>query len=47
MIGRSADAQITATQAAAGEGLDFVLVVLFGPREDVEPLTKRFSLFKG
>ena len=47
MIGRSADAQISATQAAAGEGLDFVLVVLFGPREDVEPLTKRFSLFKG
>ncbi len=47
MIGRSADAQVAATQAAAGEGLDFVVVVLFGPREDVEPLTKRFSLFKG
>lgn len=47
MIGRSASAQMAATQAAVGEGLDFVVVVLFGPREDVEPLTKRFSLFKG
>ncbi len=47
MIGRSADAQVAATQEAAGEQLDFVVVVLFGPREDVEPLTKRFSLFKG
>lgn len=29
-----------------GDELDFVVVVLFGLREDVEPLTKRFSLFK-
>jgi hypothetical protein len=46
MIGGSAQAQLAATQAATGEGLDFVAVTLFGPREVVEPLTKRFSLFR-
>ena len=47
MIGSSANGQIAATRDAIDEGLDFVVVVLFGLREDVEPLTRRFSLFKG
>lgn len=46
MIGRSADSQIASTRDAMGDELDFVVVVLFGLRENVEPLTKRFSLFK-
>jgi hypothetical protein len=32
---------------ATDDSLDFVVVVVFGAREDVEPLTKKFSLFKG
>ena len=46
MIGDSAAAQIKATQVATAEGLDFIVVILFGFREDVEPLTKRFSLLR-
>jgi hypothetical protein len=47
MIGTSATAQLEATREASGEALDFVVVVLFGPRENVERFTKKFSLFKG
>jgi hypothetical protein len=46
MIGASAQAQIDATRAAAGDALDFVVVVLFGEREQLDPLTKKFSLVK-
>ncbi len=38
--------KIASTWDAMGDELDFVVVVLFGLRENVEPLTKRFSLFK-
>ncbi|MBY4868925.1 DUF2000 family protein [Burkholderia sp. Bp9017] len=46
MIGASAAAQMEATRTALDEALDFVVVVIFGAREAVEALTKRFSLFK-
>lgn len=46
MIGASAQEQREATLNATDESLDFVVVALFGAREDVEPLTKKFSLFK-
>ncbi|MBN3808535.1 DUF2000 family protein [Paraburkholderia sp. Ac-20347] len=46
MIGASAAAQMEATRTALDEALDFVVVVIFGAREGVEALTKRFSLFK-
>lgn len=47
MLAASADAQLKATLDVAQEHLDFVLAVVFGTREDLEPITKRFSLFKG
>jgi Protein of unknown function (DUF2000) len=46
MLGASADAQIIATARAPAESLDLVLLVLFGDRDRVDPLTKRFSLLK-
>ncbi|MBT3066615.1 DUF2000 family protein [Rhodoferax sp. U11-2br] len=46
MIGTSAETQIKETLEAVGEGLNFVVVVIFGSRADVEPLTKKFSLSK-
>lgn len=46
MIGPSAAAQLEATRTERDEALDFVVVVIFGAREGVEALTKRFSLFK-
>jgi len=47
MIGRSAEEQIIASKAATGEALDYMVVVLFGDAATVDPLTKKFSLFKG
>lgn len=47
MLATSADAQLKATLDSTEESLDFVLAVLFGTREDLEPITKRFSLFRG
>lgn len=47
MLASSAEAQLQATLDAVDENLDFVLAVLFGAREDVDPITKKFSLFKG
>lgn len=47
MIGPSAEAQISTTAKAGPESLDYVLVMLFGDRERVDPLTKKFSLLKG
>lgn len=46
MIGPSADAQLRATAGVTEESLDYVLVLLFGERERVDPLTKKYSLFK-
>lgn len=47
MIGCSANEQIMSTRSASAEELDFVVVVLYGLRAHVEPLTKRFSLYQG
>jgi hypothetical protein len=46
MIGPSADAQISNTSNADSASLDYVVVLLFGDRERVDPLTKKYSLFK-
>jgi len=47
MVGPSATEQREATAAAPADDLDLVVVVLFGAREKVDPLTKKFSLIKG
>lgn len=46
MIAGSAQEQIDANRDTAWDDLTFVCAVLFGDREKVDPLTKRFSLFK-
>lgn len=46
MIGCSAEEQIANTKVAAGNALDYMVVVLFGDAAIVDPLTKKFSLFK-
>lgn len=46
MIGISAEAQLKATLDVSGDELNIIVVVIFGSREDVEPLTKKFSLSK-
>jgi hypothetical protein len=46
MIGNSADEQIASTKAAAGDKLDYIAAVLFGNAVVINPLTKKFSLFK-
>jgi len=46
MIGASAQEQREATLTATDESLDFVVVAVFGAREDVEPLTKKFSVLR-
>ncbi|QHH92915.1 DUF2000 domain-containing protein [Acinetobacter gyllenbergii] len=46
MLGHSAEDQINATKNAKLEELDFVSVILFGAKEIVEPLTKKYSLIK-
>ncbi|RXH24069.1 hypothetical protein XH99_28670 [Bradyrhizobium nanningense] len=47
MIGRSAEEQIAQTKAATDDALDYVVVVLFGDAKSLNPLTKKFSLYKG
>lgn len=46
MLGYSAEDQINATKNASLEDLDFVSVILFGTKEIIEPLTKKYSLIK-
>jgi hypothetical protein len=47
MLGASAEEQVANTKAAAGDALDYMAVVLFGDAAIVDPLTRKFSLFKG
>jgi len=46
MIGESAEAQINNNCSTPFENLEFVCAATFGDREIVDPLTRRFSLFK-
>ncbi|WP_457969208.1 DUF2000 domain-containing protein [Acinetobacter calcoaceticus] len=46
MLGYSAEDQINATKIAKLAELDFVSVILFGTKEIVDPLTKKYSLIK-
>lgn len=45
--GGTADEQVINTKAAAGETLDYMAITLFGTADEINPLTKKFSLFKG
>ena len=45
MIGPSAEEQLKQTYHASGDSLEYWVVVLYGPAEAINPLTKTFSLF--
>lgn len=47
MFGASAEDQLAKTRAAHGEGIDFVVAVFFGESEKLQPITKKFSCFRG
>lgn len=47
MLGSSAEEQMQQTREATADTLNPMVVVLFGEQEDLQPLTKKFSLFKG
>lgn len=44
--GGTADEQVINTKAATGDALDYMVVTLFGDATALDPLTKKFSLFK-
>ena len=46
MLGTSAEDQLQNTASAKEAELEYFGIVLFGPAEKLNPLTKRFSLFK-
>lgn len=46
MIGASAQDQQAVTRDAAADDLDYICIVLFGPAEHLDPLTRRFSLVR-
>jgi hypothetical protein len=46
MLGGSASEQISNTEAMSPENAEFIGIILYGPRANVEVLTKKFSLFK-
>ena len=45
MIGRSADEQLQRTACTPESDLEYFGICLFGPAEDLDRLTRRFSLF--
>lgn len=48
MLGASAEEQITQTKNTKVDDLTYFCIILFGKyEEDLKPLTKKFSLFKG
>ena len=46
MIGGSADIQLIQTKAKKEDKLDYWAIVMFGEAEKIDPLTKKFSLFR-
>ncbi|MBP2705868.1 DUF2000 domain-containing protein [Microbispora sp. RL4-1S] len=46
MLGSSAEDQINATKNASAEELEYIGVLVFGDAEVLQPLTKKFSVFK-
>lgn len=46
MIGSSADEQISNTAKASAKQIEFIVVVVFGEASRIDPLTKKFSLWK-
>ena len=46
MIGGSADIQLSQTKSKQESELDYWAIVMFGDAEKIDPLTKKFSLFK-
>lgn len=46
MLGASAKDQIDSTAEAGEEDIDFIAIALFGSANEIDPLTKKFSLFK-
>jgi hypothetical protein len=46
MLGTSAAAQLEATANAAADDLEFVAVALFGEAARIDPLTRKFSLWR-
>lgn len=46
MIGTSATEQLVATAASTTDDVDFVGVMLFGPADVLDPLTRKFSLVR-
>jgi hypothetical protein len=46
MLGDSAEDQLTRTRAAHSDNCEFVAVAVFGGTAELNPLTRRFSLFR-
>lgn len=46
MLGASAEEQLAQTEQAAAEELEYLAVAVFGDAAVIDPLTKRFSLWK-
>lgn len=46
MLGQSAEDQLNRTKQTSEEELNYLAIALFGPADKLDPLTKKFSLFK-
>lgn len=46
MLGASAEEQMAATEQATEQDLEFVAVAVFGAAEQLDPLTRKFSLWR-
>jgi hypothetical protein len=46
MLGASAQDQLDATKSSAEKDLEYFGICLFGPAEKLNPMTKKFSLFR-
>lgn len=47
MLGSSAEDQMEKTRSTPEGNLDYFGIALFGAAEEIDPLTRKFSLFKG